>query len=136
MSLADAKSISPREIEEARSAAGAARRRLVEVLEAKLGLDPDAFVARLGATLRMQVMRMEELRGATPAFDVLPFSEGSQRGCALVRGENGALWLATDDPFSGEQRAWGAASRISRSRRSARSRAKSCGWCARPCATP
>jgi len=106
VSLADAKQISSLEIEEARSTATAARRRLVEVLEAKLGLDPDAFVARLGATLRIQVMRMEELRGAAPAFDVLPFSEGSQRGCALVRGEQGALWLVTDDPFSGEQQSW------------------------------
>ncbi|HEX9192670.1 MAG TPA: type II/IV secretion system protein, partial [Burkholderiales bacterium] len=106
MSLVEAKQISSLEIEEARSAAGAARRRLVEVLEAKLGLDPDAFVARLGATLRIEVMRMEELRSAAPAFDVLPFSEGSQRGCALVQGEAGALWLVTDDPFSGEQQAW------------------------------
>ncbi len=106
MSLAEAKSISPREIEEARSAAAAARRRLVEILETKLGLDPDAFVARLGATLKIQVMRMEELRAAAPAFDVLPFSEGSQHGCALVRSEAGALWLMTDDPFSGEQQAW------------------------------
>jgi len=106
MSLADTKQIGSLEIEEARSAATAARRRLVEVLEAKLGLDPDAFVARLGATLRIQVMRMEELRGAAPAFDVLPFSEGAQRGCALVRGEAGALWLVTDDPFSGEQQTW------------------------------
>src|SRR5712691_5651976 len=106
VNLAEAKSISSGEIEEARSAAAAARRRLVEILEAKLGLDPDAFVARLGATLKVQVMRMEELRSAAPAFDVLPFSEGSQHGCALVRGEQGALWLATDDPFSGEQQAW------------------------------
>ena len=106
MSLAETKQISSLEIEEARSAATAARRRLVEVLEAKLGLDPDAFVARLGATLKIHVMRMEELRGAAPAFDVLPFSEGAQRGCALVRGEQGTLWLVTDDPFSGEQQAW------------------------------
>jgi len=106
VSLAEAKSISPGEIEEARSAAAAGRRRLVEILEAKLGLDPDAFVARLGATLKIQVMRMEELRAAAPAFDVLPFSEGSQHGCALVRSEAGALWLVTDDPFSGEQQAW------------------------------
>jgi general secretion pathway protein E len=106
VSLAEAKSISSGEIEEARSAAAAARRRLVEILEAKLGLDPDAFVARLGATLKIQVMRMEELRAAAPAFDVLPFSEGSQHGCALVRSEAGALWLVTDDPFSGEQQAW------------------------------
>jgi general secretion pathway protein E len=106
VSLAEAKSISSGEIEEARSAAAAARRRLVEILEAKLGLDPDAFIARLGATLKIQVMRMEELRAAAPAFDVLPFSEGSQHGCALVRSEAGALWLVTDDPFSGEQQAW------------------------------
>jgi general secretion pathway protein E len=106
VSLAEAKSISSGEIEEARSAAAAARRRLVEILEANLGLDPDAFVARLGATLKIQVMRMEELRAAAPAFDVLPFSEGSQHGCALVRDEAGALWLVTDDPFSGEQQAW------------------------------
>jgi len=106
VSLAEAKSISSGEIEEARSAAAAARRRLVEILEAKLGLEPDAFVARLGATLKIQVMRMEELRAAAPAFDVLPFSEGSQHGCALVRSEAGALWLMTDDPFSGEQQAW------------------------------
>ncbi|HYU70998.1 MAG TPA: GspE/PulE family protein [Burkholderiales bacterium] len=106
MSLAEAESIGTREIEDARATATTARRRLVEVLEAKLGLDPDAFVARLGATLRIPVMRMEELRSAAPAFDVLPFSEGSQRGCALVRGEAGELWLATDDPFSVEQQAW------------------------------
>jgi general secretion pathway protein E len=106
VSLAEAKSISSGEIEEARSAAAAARRRRVEIHEAKLGLDPDAFVARLGATLRIQVMRMEELRAAAPAFDVLPFSEGSQHGCALVRSEPGALLLVTDDPFSGEQQAW------------------------------
>jgi general secretion pathway protein E len=106
VSLAEVKSISSGEIEEARSAAAAARRRLVEILEANLGLDPDAFVARLGATLKIQVMRMEELRAAAPAFDVLPFSEGSQHGCALVRGEAGALCLVTDDPFSGEQQAW------------------------------
>src|SRR5207249_1719750 len=67
---------------------------------------PDRAPDVLGATLKIQVMRMEELRGAAPAFDVLPFSEGSQRGCALVRGEPGALWLVTDDPFSGEQQAW------------------------------
>jgi len=106
VSLAEAESIGTREIEDARATATTARRRLVEVLEAKLGLDPDAFVARLGATLRIPVMRMEELRSAAPAFDVLPFSEGSQRGCALVRGEAGELWLATDDPFSVEQQAW------------------------------
>jgi general secretion pathway protein E len=106
VSVVSAKPISAREIDEARSAAAPARRRLVEVLEARLGLDPDTFVSRLGATLKVSVMRMDELRGAETAFDVLPFSESSQRGCALLRGTDGALLLVTDDPFSPELQAW------------------------------
>jgi general secretion pathway protein E len=106
MSAVDAKPISAREIEEARATAVSTRRRLVEVLETRLGLDPDAFVLRLGATLKLQVVRMEDLRNAEPAFDVLPFSEGSQRGCALLREADGGLLLVTDDPFSAEQQAW------------------------------
>src|SRR5262249_16670039 len=106
VSAVDAKPISAREIEEARAAAASARRRLVEVLESKLGLDPDAFVSRLGATLKLEVVRMEDLRNAEPAFDVLPFGEGSQRGCALMRAADGRLLLVTDDPSSAEQQAW------------------------------
>jgi general secretion pathway protein E len=94
------------EIDEARVAAAGARRRLVDVLEEKLGLDPDSFVVRLGATLRLPVMRMDDLRRFAPAFDALPFNECSQHGCALLRSDDGALSLATDDPFSVEQQAW------------------------------
>jgi general secretion pathway protein E len=101
------KPIEPREIDEARAAATKARRRLVDALEEKLGLDPDAFVGRLGATLRTASMTMDELRSAQPAFDVLPFGECAQHGCALLRIEaTGPLLLATDDPFSPELRAW------------------------------
>jgi len=101
-----AEPISPELTAEARSAAAASRRRLVDVLEEKLALDPDAFTARLGATLRVAVLGMDELRGASPAFDLLPFSECAQRGCALLRAPDGALLLATDDPFSAELAAW------------------------------
>ncbi len=94
------------DIDEARAAAARSRRRTIDLLEEKLALDPDAFVARLGATLRLPVLRMEQLRSGAPAFDVLPFSECSQHGCALFRGEGDALWLATDDPFSAELKAW------------------------------
>jgi len=100
------KPIEARDIEEARIAAAQARRRLVDVLDEKLGLDPDTFVARLAGTLRMRVLRMEELRLATPAFDLLPFSECAQHGCALLHGKGEKLLLALDDPFSSELRAW------------------------------
>ena len=94
------------EIAQARKLATASRRRLVDVLEESLQGDADAFTARLAQTLRLEHMSMAELREATPAFDLLPFNECSQRGCALLRSADGRLLLAFDDPFSGELHAW------------------------------
>jgi general secretion pathway protein E len=96
------------DIAAARGAAGTARRRVVDVLEERRALQPDAFAAELGAAFRMPVLRMEELRRLAPAFDVIAFAECSQKGCAPLRGEDGTLLLATDDPFSPEQAAWAA----------------------------
>jgi general secretion pathway protein E len=98
--------IPPADIAQARSAAIAARRRAVDVLEETLGLDPDSFTARLAHTLQLQALGMAELRGAAPAFDLLPFAECAQRGCVLLRAADGRLLLAFDDPFSGELHAW------------------------------
>ena len=91
---------------EARAAATAARRRAVDVLEERLALDPDGFCARLAGTLRLERLDMAALRRFTPAFDILPFAECSQRSCVLLRGEDGRLLLAFDDPFSSELQEW------------------------------
>ena len=91
-------------IAEAKAAAGS--RRVVDALEEKLALQADVFVERLAATFRVGVLRMEELRGLEPAFDLVPLSECSRKGCTLLRSGSGELLLATDDPFSGEQAAW------------------------------
>jgi general secretion pathway protein E len=99
-------SISVELLGEARADAARARRRTVDVLEERLGLEPDAFTARLAATLRLERLRMEDLRRAAPAFDLLPFAECSQRGCALLRAADGRLLLAFDDPFCAELQAW------------------------------
>jgi general secretion pathway protein E len=93
-------------VSEARAAAASARRRLVDVLEERLSLDPDEFTSRLASTLRLERLSMEDLRRAAPAFELLPFAECSQHGCALLRGENGRLVLAFDDPFSSELQSW------------------------------
>jgi general secretion pathway protein E len=98
--------ISAAQIGAARAAAKAARRRVVDVLEESLGLDPDSFTARLAGTLSLERLDMAALRRAAPAFDLLPFAECSQRGVALLRAEDGRLLLAFDDPFSGELQAW------------------------------
>jgi general secretion pathway protein E len=98
--------ITAEEITRARQSAAAARRRLVDVLEESLGGDPDGFTARLAATLRLERLTMAELRRAAPAFDLLPFGECSQRGCALLRSPDSRLLLAFDDPFSAELQAW------------------------------
>ncbi len=105
-SAENALNISAAEIAQARESALPARRRVVDVLEETLGLDPDAFAARLAATLRLDSMTMEELRRALPQFELLPFAECAQRGCALLKATDGRLLLAFDDPFSAELQAW------------------------------
>ena len=98
--------VSADEIDSARAAARAARRRVVDTLEEHLRLDPDTFSARLAATLSLERLDMAALRRAAPAFDVLPFAECLQRGCVLLRVDGKRLVLAFDDPFSGELQAW------------------------------
>jgi general secretion pathway protein E len=103
--MSEVQPISADHIAAARAAAAGARR-CVDLLEEHLALSPDEFVARLGATVHLPVMRMDALRTATPAFDVLPFTECSERGCVLVR--NGATEpiLVVDDPFRADLQAW------------------------------
>jgi general secretion pathway protein E len=100
-----AERIPEQEIAQARLAAAAAKRRLVDVLEERLGDEPDVYTARLGLNFRLPVLTMDELRRSLPAFDRLPFSECAQHGCVLLEGERG-LWLASDDPFSPDLQAW------------------------------
>src|SRR3954467_5688482 len=93
-------------IAQARKLAPTARSRLVGLLEESLQGDAGVFTARLAKTLRLESLAMSQLREASPAFDLLPCGECSQRGCALLRGADGRLMLAFDDPFSGELHAW------------------------------
>ena len=104
-SAESALNVAAADIAQARAAAAAARRRVVDVLEESLGLEADAFTERLAQTLRLQTLPMAELRRMAPAFDLLPFAECAQHGCVLLRGD-GELLLAIDDPFSGELQAW------------------------------
>ncbi len=93
-------------VDAARAEATQARRRLVDVLEERLALDPDQFVEHLGAAHAIAVVKMAELREAQPAFELLSFNEAAERGCVLVRDAGGSLLLVCDDPFSLDNQAW------------------------------
>ena len=69
-------------VAEARAAAVAGRRRLVDVLEERLGLDPDAFTARL--SLRQNVL-------PTPSPYMSP---SSQHGISLSLNFECSCWAS------------------------------------------
>jgi general secretion pathway protein E len=93
-------------IHEARASAAASRRRTVDVLEERLGLDAEGFVRAIAGLSRLPATPMTWLRETRPAFDLLPLNECSVRGCVPVRNASGELFLITDDPFSIEIHAW------------------------------
>jgi general secretion pathway protein E len=98
--------ILPEEIARARTSAHASGKRTVEMLEEQSGLQPDAFVAALGATLGYAVAPMQELDRLEPAFDLLPYTEGLAHGCALMRTLAGELVMGFGDPFDVTLRPW------------------------------
>ncbi len=93
-------------VEEARAAARSTGKRVVECLASASGLEGDAFLTALGQMLRRPVMTMDALHAATPAFDLLPYSEALAHECALLRDAEGRLALVHADPFDTRFRPW------------------------------
>jgi len=98
-SLPLAGAIPPEVLEQARAEAAQSQRPLMEVLEKKLGLAPQAFAAALGATVHMRVVSMAELHRLKPDFDSLPLTEAIQKHCIAVRDSENSLLLVCGDPF-------------------------------------
>jgi general secretion pathway protein E len=90
----------------ARTQARAAGTRVVDALEAALALPPREFTTRLGRTLHLPVLAMDDLHVGEPAFDLLPFAEASARECVALRHPALGLALALADPFDATLRAW------------------------------
>lgn len=90
----------------ARADALASRRRIVEVLEERLGLPAEQFVESLGKTLRYPVMTSEHLRKLEPLFDLIPYPVSSERRCVALRDENDEMALVFADPFNQDLMAW------------------------------
>jgi general secretion pathway protein E len=80
-------------------------RKLVDVLEARLGGGPAEFISRLAATTRLPVATLDDLREGEAAFDVVPYPEAMRRGCLAVRTAEG-LVVALSDPYDLDTQDW------------------------------
>jgi general secretion pathway protein E len=94
------------EIASARALAATRGRRLIEILQEAQGLDDAALIARLGSTVHLRTVGMNELHALEPAFDLLPYGEALPRECLLFRGGPQALILVLADPFNLGLRDW------------------------------
>jgi general secretion pathway protein E len=90
----------------ARKAALQSGRRLVDVLGEQSGLAPEVYLSRLGATLGLRTLSMEELGALRPAFDVLSLVEGIKHECLAARGPEDELIVVFGDPFNPSLKAW------------------------------
>ncbi len=101
-----AEHINPSAVHRARATAAEEGRRLMDVLEEQSGLNEDGFMRVLGASLDYQVASMSDLESLQPAFDLLSFTESTERECLLLRDANDGLVLVITDPFNVEIQAW------------------------------
>ncbi|MFO1318359.1 MAG: GspE/PulE family protein [Burkholderiales bacterium] len=98
--------LAPAVLAQARDAARATGKRLVDCLQTASGLEADAFLAALGDLLRMQTLSMPGLHRGTPAFDALTYAEAIAHECAPLRVNGGRLVLVQSDPFDARLRQW------------------------------
>jgi general secretion pathway protein E len=80
--------------------------KLVENLESQLACTPGEFVEQLAGTLHMAAATLEDLRAATPAFDLIPYAEAVRRCCVALRSADGALSVALGDPYDLDSQDW------------------------------
>ncbi|MBI4998699.1 MAG: Flp pilus assembly complex ATPase component TadA, partial [Rhodocyclales bacterium] len=102
MTARDVGLIAVDDLKAARVAAGG--RRLIEVLEERLGLPAAVFVAHLGATADLPVIGAAELLDSEPSFEGLNFGEALRNECVVLRRPGEAPLLVVADPFDGALR--------------------------------
>ena len=81
-------------------------RALLEVLESRTGLEPEAFAAALAGLFDFPLFAMADLQAAEPAFDLVPFAEAVARGAVAIRLADGGVRLVFSDPFDADLEAW------------------------------
>ena len=98
--------LTPALIAEMRRAAQGTGRRVLDVLEEKLALPPELFVAALARAFHYEAATMGDLDGMAAAFDVLAFSAALKRECVPLRNAAGELVMMFADPFNPDVQEW------------------------------
>jgi general secretion pathway protein E len=70
------------------------------------GLSASALTECLGLTFGYRVLSMSELQAAKPRFDLLAFTDSTQRGVVLLETAPHGLVLVLSDPFDGASEGW------------------------------
>jgi general secretion pathway protein E len=98
--------ITPELIQNARIASLAHGRAHLALLEEMTGLSSEAFCAALAKLFAYPALSMSQLQAASPAYDLLPFTDCAQHDCVLIRDASGALLLVIGDPFQDSLLQW------------------------------
>ncbi len=98
--------IDPDDLRWARAEQAKTRKRVVELLEERIGCDPREFVQRLSTSLRIPALEFQQLVVCTPAFDIISYAEATKRACLAVRDAHGELLLVLADPYDADLHDW------------------------------
>lgn len=75
-------------------------------LDERFGPDPAPLLKHLEDSFRLPPLRLEDMRSASPAFDLVPFAEGLRRKCLALRAEKGDLLVVLGDPYDAATQDW------------------------------
>ena len=98
--------VSPQDLQWARNESVRGERKFIEILEERLACGPTEFVSRLALTLRLPAVALDDMRAASPAFDVIPYAEASRRLCIALRGTDGTVAVVLGDPYDADVHEW------------------------------
>ena len=82
------------------------KRAELTVLEERFMGAPEALLAHLSGAFRIPAVRLEDLRGCSPAFDLVPYAEAVRRGCVAARAAGGELFAVLSDPYDAAAQDW------------------------------
>lgn len=98
--------ISPEILHAAQAEALSGNSTLPEVLQARLALEAEPFVALLGTHTHYPVLDIGRIICMEPAFDHIPFAEAMRRNCLEAKDADGQRWVAISNPFDRALLAW------------------------------